>query len=226
MAVHYHSFVLPFIPYPSLLAASHTEPHYLHNALFYLLFWAQHILMATLRYKVAWVSQWKYFPLYDRYIYNIMSGLALWVMFANLKTSYIILFEIPIWICLPLTLVGVYALVSAMKTLGNQILMPFSVKKLLNNQVLEIVPYEAKRHTSLTTKGIYGLVRHPMQAGVLLMFIFGNGVYTTDRLLFVGVMGLFVLVGVLMEEKRLCVLEKDYPSYMQQVKARFIPYLL
>lgn len=35
-----------------------------------------------------------------------------------------------------------------------------------------------------------------------------------------------IVVGVLMEENRLCYLEKDYPEYMQKVKARFIPFLI
>lgn len=69
-------------------------------------------------------------------------------------------------------------------------------------------------------------MRHPMQAGALFLILFGNGVYTTERLLFTAVMVPMVVVGVLMEEKRLCRVEKDYPEYMKRVKARFIPFLL
>jgi len=38
-----------------------------------------------------------------------------------------------------------------------------------------------------------------MQAGVLLLLIFGNGSYTVDRIVFIGVMALGVIIGVLME---------------------------
>lgn len=70
------------------------------------------------------------------------------------------------------------------------------------------------------------MIRHPMQAGALLLIIFGNGVYTTERLLFTAVMVPMVVLGVLMEEKRLCHIEKEYPEYMERVKARFIPYVI
>lgn len=36
---------------------------------------------------------------------------------------------------------------------------------------------------------------------------------------------MLVVVGVLMEEKRLVVLERDYRAYMQKVRVRLIPYL-
>jgi len=58
------------------------------------------------------------------------------------------------------------------------------------------------------------------------VLIFGYYTYTVDRLIFLGVNILMIVVGVLMEEKRLCYLEKDYPLYMEKVKARFIPFLI
>ena len=47
--------------------------------------------------------------------------------------------------------------------------------------------------------GAYGLIRHPMQAGVLFIMIFGSGVYTVEKLLFVLTNSIFVVIGVLME---------------------------
>ena len=78
-------------------------------------------------------------------------------------------------------------------------MMPFSVKMVLSNKMLEITPYEEKRQTTLISTGIYGTIRHPMQNGLLLFHLFSSGVYTTDRLLFVGLIGIFIVVGVLME---------------------------
>jgi len=37
-----------------------------------------------------------------------------------------------------------------------------------------------------------------MQAGALLLIAFGNGEYTTERIIFVSVMSLGVFIGVLM----------------------------
>jgi protein-S-isoprenylcysteine O-methyltransferase Ste14 len=60
------------------------------------------------------------------------------------------------------------------------------------------MPYEAKKTSNLTTGGVYGLIRHPMQAGALILILLGNGVYTTERLLFTAVMVPMVVAGVLM----------------------------
>jgi len=110
--------------------------------------------------------------------------------------------------------------------LGKQIMMPFSLRRLLNEKKLTIVPYETKRHTTLITSGVYGTVRHPMQSAVLLLIVFGNGTYTVERLIWTLINFSFVLIGVIMEERRLCVLEKFYREYMNRVKYRFIPYLI
>jgi hypothetical protein len=42
-------------------------------------------------------------------------------------------------------------------------------------------------------------MRHPMQAGAILLILFGHTVYTTERLLFTAVTVPLVIVGVLME---------------------------
>ncbi len=65
-----------------------------------------------------------------------------------------------------------------MKVVGKGIMMPYKLNQLLTENYLETKPYEALKSTNLTTRGVYGVMRHPMQAGALLMIIFGNGVYT------------------------------------------------
>ena len=132
-----------------------------------------------MKYKVNWVSRWKYFALYDRYIYNVTSGLVLILIIANMKPSNIYLFTIPRWICFPLGLIGIVTFLAANRVLGKLVMMPFSLKKVFNNKTLEIAPYEEKRHTNLISTGIYGMVRHPMQAGVLFFILFCDGTYTT-----------------------------------------------
>jgi hypothetical protein len=71
------------------------------------LFWLQHILMATLKYKISIFKRIKYFVLYERYIFNISSGLTLWFIYSNLQPAGIYLFTLPNWICLPCAVLAV-----------------------------------------------------------------------------------------------------------------------
>ena len=121
-------------------------------------------------------------------------------------------------------IIGIVYLVLGSIALGS-IMMPFELSSILNDDYLQIIPYDAKRHTNLVSDGIYGYVRHPLQAGVLFIFLFASGVYTIERVIFLGVNLLMVLIGVIMEEKKLCALEKEYPEYMEKVRSRFIPFI-
>lgn len=103
--------------------------------------------------------------------------------------------------------------------------MPYQLKDILNSRTLTYGSYEVKGLEGLKQSGIYAYVRNPMQGAVLIMMIFGNGVYTTERVVYILTMGLGVIIGVFMEEKRMLVLFKDYKDYMKNVKARFIPFV-
>lgn len=225
LLVNYHSVAIPFLHYPSMLTSSSTETHYLKNGALYLLFWLQHVAMATLKYKINWQSQFKHFVLYDRYIYNIASGLTLWFVFSQLEPSNIYLFTIPNWVCLPFKVAGICMLTLAMRQLGGRVMMPWSIRQILNEKLLSYVPYGTEHSSGLKTDGIYAISRNPMQAAALLLILFSNGRYTTEKVLFVVVMGVGVVVGVLMEEKRMLKQFKEYQQYMEKVKARFIPLL-
>jgi protein-S-isoprenylcysteine O-methyltransferase Ste14 len=77
----------------------------------------------------------------------------------------------------------------------------------------------------LKVNGIYAYTRNPMQGAVIALIIFGNGVYTSERLLFVALMGIGVFVGVIMEERRMLAQYKEYSEYMKRVPSRFLPIL-
>lgn len=118
------------------------ETHYIWNVSLYFVFWAQHILMATLKYKLKWLSSSKYFPLYDRYIYNVASGITILAMVYNLKPTHIpILYTIPAYICIPLSLLGFYLFAAAMYTFRRLIFLPYSPSAILNSTQLQIIPY-------------------------------------------------------------------------------------
>jgi protein-S-isoprenylcysteine O-methyltransferase Ste14 len=179
MLVHYHAFPIPGLSLPSMVLDNSEETHYVHNTCLLLLFWGQHILMATLTFKLKCLRQYPYFALYDRYLYNVVSGITLAGIIVHLKpSSHLLLLVVPTWVCLPLTLAGAFLLLRAMKVVGKGIMMPYKLNQLLTENYLETKPYEALKSTNLTTRGVYGVMRHPMQAGALLMIIFGNGVYT------------------------------------------------
>jgi hypothetical protein len=115
---HYAVIPIPGVDYPSMINSTSSETHYTHNLCLYLLFWAQHILMATLKFKVSLYGISPYFSLYERYIYNILSGIGLWYIVAKLQPSYIYLFTIPLWVCIPLGLAGLYFYFDAMRLVG------------------------------------------------------------------------------------------------------------
>ena len=115
---NYLAFGFSFLPYPSLVTATSTESHYLWNTFMTMTFCIQHIVMATLKYKVNWIKKWKYFALYDRYIFNVVSGIVLILIVINMKPSRIVLFIIPSWICVPLAILGVVSFGAAFLVLG------------------------------------------------------------------------------------------------------------
>ena len=128
----YFAVRIPFLPYPSMVSTRSTNTHYFTNILLYLLFWAQHIFMATLKYKLLWVSCWKNFALYERYIYNIMSGICLWIMCWFARPSFILLFTIPIWVCIPFILIGVIVMIAGLCVLEG-VSMPFTLDSILHD---------------------------------------------------------------------------------------------
>ena len=111
---NYFVLNIPFLPSPSMVSTKNIHTHYLTNILLYLLFWSQHIIMATLKYKLLWASCWNNFALYDRYIYNMMSGICLWIMCWFARPSFILIFTIPIWICIPFILIGIVIMISGL----------------------------------------------------------------------------------------------------------------
>lgn len=199
LLINYHAFTIPFINYPSLLDDNKSETHYGKNMLLYILFWIQHISMATLRYKIAWFRRVKYFALYDRYIYNISASLTLWYVFSNLQPSYYLICIVPVWICLPFNIAGFVMLFYSIRQLGGRVMMPYKMSDILHSKTINFLSYEANNLRGLKTDGIYAYSRNPMQMGALLLIIFGNGHYTVERLLFVLLMVFGVIIGVLME---------------------------
>ena len=100
------------------------------------MFWVQHILMASIKYKLTWFSLTKKFVIYDRYVFNVISGLTLWLMYSQVKPSYEEVFVLPLWLCFPLNLWGFVYFFLSFKELGKTIFVPFSLGDLINGKKL------------------------------------------------------------------------------------------
>ena len=100
----------------------------------YCLFWVQHIVMASLLFKKTMLAFSESYILYDRYIYNISSGVTLWLIVSNLRPKYELLLSLPLWIWAPLTALGMLLIMKAILELGGAIMMPFSFQKIVNDK--------------------------------------------------------------------------------------------
>ena len=77
----------------------------------------------------------------------------------------------------------------------------------------------------LRVSGVYGIVRHPLYLGWLLM-VFGAPVMTGDRLTFAIVSSSYLVIAIPLEERLLLATVGDgYRSYRQQVRWRLIPFI-
>ena len=78
-------------------------------------------------------------------------------------------------------------------------------------------------HAPLETRGVYGLVRHPLYFGWVLL-VFGTPDMTATRLVFAVVSTLYLVIAIPFEERSLIeTFGPDYASYQQQVRARMFP---
>jgi methanethiol S-methyltransferase len=84
---------------------------------------------------------------------------------------------------------------------------------------------DATSAQELQVGGPYGVVRHPLYLGWLLM-VFGATPMTGDRLLFATVTSLYLVVAIPMEERSLGrAFGPAYSRYRERVRWRMIPYV-
>ena len=121
-------------------------------------------------------------------------------MFASLQpSSSNFLFNIPDWICIPMSLIGAVMYYWSLWQVGSTILMPYKLSDLLYSKTVTFLPYGTKNLKGIIANGIYAYTRNPMQAGLILSIAFGNGLYTIDRLIFAGIMCSCIYIGVMFE---------------------------
>jgi 2-amino-4-hydroxy-6-hydroxymethyldihydropteridine diphosphokinase len=90
-----------------------------------------------------------------------------------------------------------------------------------------LTPFPTPRHSRLAITGVYGRIRHPLYAGVVLL-LFGlaslvGSVWAASATVAIAI---FYWAKASYEEKRLRIVYPTYDEYRQRVPARFIPGLL
>ena len=105
-------------------------------------------------------------------------------------------------------------------------MFPFKIKDVLFSKEVEMAAYDSVSDEDLIDTGLYGICRHPMQASLVILLIFGSNVFTYDHLIFSAVHLAGIIVGVIMEERRLLRRLTKYKEYKKKVKYWFFPYIL
>jgi protein-S-isoprenylcysteine O-methyltransferase Ste14 len=83
----------------------------------------------------------------------------------------------------------------------------------------------ASSSDDLAVGGAYGLVRHPLYLGWILM-VFGTSHMTGDRLVFAAISSAYLLVAIPWEERSLeAAFGEAYRQYKQRVRWRVLPYV-
>jgi protein-S-isoprenylcysteine O-methyltransferase Ste14 len=113
------------------------------------------------------------------------------------------------------------AIAHAAVQLAGVALMALSVRRI---DALELAGIRQSSGT-LQTTGPYGWVRHPVYLAWMLI-VFGAAHMTTDRLTFAILTSLYLVIGVVFEERSLA---REYPqaydAYTHRVRSRIIPYV-
>lgn len=80
--------------------------------------------------------------------------------------------------------------------LGGSIFNPYSISQILTGKSVDFEGYTVQNNTNLVTSGLYSYCRHPMQASVMVLLLFASNIYTIDRLVFIFVHLVGIVIGV------------------------------
>ena len=101
-------------------------------------------------------------------------------------------------------------------------MQPIRIKNILNDRELSMNSYDSRTELSLITTGAYGWCRHPMQIAVIILIVFASPYFTVDRIIFIAVHVIGIVVGVALEEKRNVSHFKNFVDYQKQVPYMFV----
>jgi len=187
----------------------------LRDLLVFMIFPLQHSLLARIPWK-EWIQR-HLDPKMERPFYVGTSGLAMWFIVLFWQPFGPVLFQLQNWILLDIIFYA--ALLSIiLSTVALEHATMFGLKQGYDAWKR---PASSER-TELRTKGIYGIVRHPITS-LLIVALWSHPVLFADRLLFNFLFSAYALIGTVFEEKDLKkAFGDDYRRYAREVPA-FIP---
>ena len=117
-----------------------------------------------------------------------------------------------------------------LKVLGFVLLLPalyFMVQATVENTYLSsLVRIQSERKQHVISTGVYGIVRHPLYFGCLLMMIGGPLLLGSVYGMILTLVGLVLVIGrIFGEEKMLTEELEGYDEYKRKVGHRLIPYV-
>jgi hypothetical protein len=69
--------------------------------------------MARLNFKIQCQNIWPNFPIYERLIYNFTSSLLILLVLEYQSPQKYYFFTLPLWICIPLTIMGLFFMIDS-----------------------------------------------------------------------------------------------------------------
>lgn len=153
---------------------------------------------------------------WDMYVvYGLLIGFILWIVIIPLDAKRYHLSAIfPLW----LKILGGIGLIFSFF---------FFFRSFADNTfVSPLVRIQAERKQHVISTGVYGMVRHPMYLGGILLFIGAPILLGSVYGIITGLMMAFLLAGRIMGEEKMLINELEgYAEYRRKVKYRLIPFL-
>jgi protein-S-isoprenylcysteine O-methyltransferase Ste14 len=153
---------------------------------------------------------------WDRYVvYGIMAGFIAWIVIMPLDAKrYGWSPVFPLWLN-----------ISGGAMLGGSFILFF--RSYTDNTFLSpLVRIQDDRKQRVISAGVYGIIRHPMYLGAILMFIGAPLLLGSGYGLLPGIALTILLMARICGEEELLARDLDgYREYMQNVRYRLIPFL-
>jgi protein-S-isoprenylcysteine O-methyltransferase Ste14 len=189
------------------------------DVLLFTLFAAHHSVLARTGVKSG--LQRRVAPAVERSLYTWAASLLFIVVCARWQPVPGVLYDIPF----PWSLAG-YAVQAAGAALTVASAAAIDALDLAGvRPALLARSGQAARHVPLRTRGIYGIVRHPLYSAWAMM-VFGTPTMTATCAAFAVISTLYLAVAIPWEERGLThVFGHDYDAYRREVRWRMIPFL-
>jgi len=153
---------------------------------------------------------------WDKYVvYGLLTGFIAWIVIMPLDAKrYGWTTDFPLWIKI---MGGIELIISFI----------FSYRSYVDNTFASaLVRIQKERKQQVVSTGVYGMVRHPMYLGGLLLFLGTPMLLASLYGLIIGIVNVIILaVRIIGEEKMLVNELEGYADYTRKVKYRLIPFI-